>query len=208
MFYIRLKTRQEILEIIKNYSKLLYIICSGCNDINFSIEEATKFLNDHKDIYDIKVKILDYLCNKDFVYKYVNHLKDEIEKTQAVIVFSCGVGVSTINSVLKTRTILTISDTFYINGYKGFNVPYEGKFNCELCGICYLNYTAGICSIANCAKSLLNGPCGGAKNGKCEVDKTRDCIWEKIFFRLKKFGKLKESVDKVLIRKNYSELKL
>jgi len=41
-----------------------------------------------------------------------------------------------------------------------------------------------------CAKSLVNGPCGGYKDGKCETSRERDCAWVKIYERLSKQGKL------------------
>ena len=57
---------------------------------------------------------------------------------------------------------------------------------------CYLNITGGVCPIVDCSKSLVNGQCGGAKNGKCEVDPNKDCAWEKIYQRLAKQGRLEE----------------
>ena len=50
--------------------------------------------------------------------------------------------------------------------------------------------TGGICPITACSKSLINGQCGGAKNGKCEVDPNMDCGWERIYQKLKKLGRL------------------
>ena len=59
---------------------------------------------------------------------------------------------------------------------------------CRMCGDCVLGSTGGICPITHCAKSLVNGPCGGAKNGKCEVDPNNDCAWIKIYNRLVAIG--------------------
>ena len=50
--------------------------------------------------------------------------------------------------------------------------------------------TGGICPITQCAKSLVNGPCGGQKNGKCEVNPENDCAWIKIYKRLEEIGQL------------------
>jgi hypothetical protein len=63
---------------------------------------------------------------------------------------------------------------------------------CSLCGDCIVDYTGGLCPVTLCAKSLLNGPCGGAKNGKCEVDPGRDCGWQLIYDRLVQLGRLEE----------------
>jgi electron transport complex protein RnfC len=61
---------------------------------------------------------------------------------------------------------------------------------CGQCGECYLNGTGGICPITACSKSLINGQCGGAKNGMCEVDKDMACGWERIYRKLEKLNKL------------------
>jgi len=61
---------------------------------------------------------------------------------------------------------------------------------CHLCGDCVLGSTGGVCPISRCAKSLVNGPCGGAKNGKCEVNPENDCAWILIYNRLKATNEL------------------
>jgi hypothetical protein len=63
------------------------------------------------------------------------------------------------------------------------------KEQCCMCGDCIIWMFGGICPVAQCAKGLLNGPCGGAMDGKCEVDE-RSCVWDEIFKKLKKMGKL------------------
>ncbi|GAG49010.1 unnamed protein product, partial [marine sediment metagenome] len=40
------------------------------------------------------------------------------------------------------------------------------------------------------SKSLLNGMCGGQRDGKCEVESDRDCGWYLIYRRLEELGKL------------------
>ena len=68
----------------------------------------------------------------------------------------------------------------------------------------YLNVTGGICPIVDCSKSLVNGQCGGAKNGKCEIDPKKDCAWEKIYQRLEKQGRTKEFLDQPIQLRDYS----
>lgn len=64
------------------------------------------------------------------------------------------------------------------------------EYKCDQCGECYLNLTGGICPITACSKSLVNGQCGGAKNGRCEVDSDMECGWERIYRRLEQIGRL------------------
>jgi ferredoxin len=68
---------------------------------------------------------------------------------------------------------------------------------CQGCGSCILDMTAGVCPIARCAKSLLNGPCGGSSEGKCEIDKDTDCAWQLIVDRLKESGQM-DQYDEIL----------
>jgi electron transport complex protein RnfC len=89
------------------------------------------------------------------------------------------------------KTVHAGCNTLYVNGFQGLT---PACHNCAQCGTCYLNYTAGICPVTACSKGLLNGQCGGCKNGKCEVDKEMDCGWEKIFNKLNKTGKLDNKV--------------
>ena len=88
---------------------------------------------------------------------------------------------------LDTKKVCACCDTYVLPGFQGVT-PLE--YDCKQCGECYLNLTGGICPITACSKSLVNGQCGGAKNGKCEVDPNMDCGWERIYQRLKKVGRL------------------
>jgi hypothetical protein len=72
----------------------------------------------------------------------------------------------------------------------GTNEPGLWTENCQSCGDCILDRTGGICPIARCSKSLLNGPCGGSQNGKCEIDKDIDCAWQLIYDQMKGLGRL------------------
>jgi hypothetical protein len=74
---------------------------------------------------------------------------------------------------------------------------------CAGCGDCILHLTGGICPIARCAKSIINGPCGGSQNGKCEISPETDCAWALIIERMKKLGTL-DQLDRVLPPRDWS----
>ncbi len=118
----------------------------------------------------------------------VTTLKPQIEDVEAILSLSCGLGVQTIAEVLPEVLVFPGQNTLFI----GTEMREEGTFEerCVACGDCILALTGGICPIARCAKGLLNGPCGGATNGKCEVDPDKDCAWCLIIDRLEKLGKL------------------
>ncbi|MBE6970060.1 MAG: 5,10-methylene tetrahydromethanopterin reductase, partial [Ruminococcaceae bacterium] len=124
----------------------------------------------------------------------------EIDAADMVLVCSCGVGVQSVAEQLPGKMVCAGCDTYRLPGFQGVT-PLE--HDCGQCGECYLNLTGGICPITACSKSLLNGQCGGAKNGRCEVDPNMECGWERIMRRLAKIGRLDAVKCPVQIR-NYA----
>jgi methylenetetrahydrofolate reductase (NADPH) len=60
-------------------------------------------------------------------------------------------------------------------------------FDCRDCGDCSLPEIAYLCPESQCAKNQRNGPCGGTRQGKCEVGE-KECIWARAYDRLKAYG--------------------
>ena len=111
-----------------------------------------------------------------------------IETSDAVLVMACGLGVQSVKENLRTEKRVHVGcDTVFMG-----QVDSAGLFieRCAACGDCVLELTGLICPITRCAKSLLNGPCGGQDKGKCEVDKNKDCAWILIYNELKKQNRL------------------
>ena len=129
----------------------------------------------------------DYICNPENMELRLKKHMEKIQASDLVLVFSCGVGVQTIAEYLDDKKVCAACDTYPLPGFQGVT-PLEYK--CDQCGECYLNLTGGICPITACSKSLVNGQCGGSKNGMCEVDNTMECGWERIYRRLKEIGRL------------------
>ncbi|MFA6449449.1 MAG: methylenetetrahydrofolate reductase C-terminal domain-containing protein, partial [bacterium] len=120
--------------------------------------------------------------------EFFETVKEKIKEADIVLSIACGVGVQTIVELFPDAVVMPgLNTTFY-------GRPKEpGVFAeyCAGCGNCVLSVTGGICPIARCSKSLMNGPCGGSENGKCEVDpKNTDCGWALIHERLERIGRL------------------
>ena len=127
---------------------------------------------------------VDFLCNKTQTLK---KLEDIIpEGTEHVFVISCGLGVQTVADMVDMPAYAACNTLNY-TGHHGMALT---KKTCDACAQCYLNITGGICPIVDCSKSLVNGQCGGAKNGRCEVDPDMECGWERIMRRLAQVGRL------------------
>jgi hypothetical protein len=99
---------------------------------------------------------------------------------------TCAFGVQTVARQLLLPVIPAL-DTLFIGKEKGL-----GQFDeiCTQCGECVLGQTGGICPVTSCHKGMVNGPCGGTNNGKCEIDPQKDCAWTLIHRRLEELGQL------------------
>ena len=109
-----------------------------------------------------------------------------IQGAECLLVMSCALGVQRVGSYIG-KPVIPALDTLFIGMEDS---PGHFRELCDQCGQCVLGFTAGICPITACHKGLLNGPCGGTNNGKCEVDPECDCAWTLIYQRLKEQGRL------------------
>ena len=164
--------------------KVFVINCHGCKEIRFPEAEANEF---QKELAKTGSVTTEYICNPDNLKVQLQKHTAAIEEADIIAVFSCGVGVQTVAEMFPMKKVVACCDTYALPGFQGVT-PLE--HDCKQCGQCYLNLTGGICPITACSKSLINGQCGGAKNGKCEVDPNMECGWERIYQRLKAVGRL------------------
>jgi hypothetical protein len=133
--------------------------------------------------------------------EFVDQIKDEAIQYDAVLSMGCGAGVQVIAERLKNIPVLPAMNTIFIGASDG-----EGNFleMCAACGDCILSLTGGICPVARCAKQLLNGPCGGAQDGKCEISPDIPCAWNLIIERLSKSGNL-HKLERIFPLKNWGK---
>jgi len=188
----KLKSKEELADILALKKRIFVLSCNKCfNELTSDLEPETAELNillNETGKTATGSRALDFLCNKFLTEKTLSGLKEEVAGADAVAVIACGVGVQTIAGILNVP-VLPMADSVFQGGYHGISLNAE---KCGACGECYLTLTGGICPVVDCSKGLINGPCGGAKNGKCEVSKDKDCAWENIYNRLK--GQNREKV--------------
>jgi ferredoxin len=186
------KPVNEIVELTKGQKKLLTVGCGSCVTICFAGgERETEALaagiklaaaKDGRPV-EIDTDIVLRQCEREFI----EPLAAKVEAADAVVSTACGVGVQLLAERWPEKLILPGLNTSFMG------LPVEQGVwveNCGGCGNCVLAYTGGICPIARCAKSMLNGPCGGSQNGKCEVAADIDCAWHQIYERLKQQDRL------------------
>ena len=186
MLITELKAKEAIVYLIKE--KAFIINCHGCKEIRFPEQEADELQKELAEAGKVTgIITTDYICNQENMALRLSKHAAAIEAADTILVFSCGVGVQTVAAHFPTKKVCAACDTYALPGFQGVT-PLE--HDCKQCGQCYLNLPGGICPITACSKSLIHGQCGGAKDGKCEVDPSMECGWERIYRKLEKLGKL------------------
>ena len=181
--------------------KVFVLNCHGCREIRFPEAEANAFQAElTAEGVVTGIFTTEYICNDENLAVILKPHAAAIEAAETIAVFSCGVGVQTVAAMYPAKRVVACCDTYALPGYQGVT-PLD--VDCKQCGECFLNLTGGICPLTACSKSLVNGQCGGAKNGKCEVDPNMECGWERIYQKLKQIGRLDAMKCPVQIR-NYA----
>jgi ferredoxin len=190
----KLKPLDEIAASISRYRKILILGCGTCVTVSLSggdraAEDLARELS-HPRFFDgnppdFKVDTILRQCEKDLVTAYLDIPPD----TEAILSLGCGAGVQTLAEVFGTMPVIPGLNTTFLGA---LDEPGILREKCYGCGDCILASTGGICPVARCAKRLLNGPCGGSSNGKCEINKEVDCVWQLIIDRLKALDRLDE----------------
>ena len=186
------KPLDEILDSISPYSNILIAGCDGCT-------QPPRGLRESKTLSQL-LELGGRLRDKNFIFKVItvvkqcdsflaaSMLKPQVDGVEAVLSLACGAGVQTVAELFPDLPVLPAQNTHFIGVEDREGGILEER--CSACGDCLLDLTGGICPVTRCAKGLLNGACGGARNGKCEMDPAKDCAWELIYQRLEKQGKL------------------
>ncbi|MDR1696011.1 MAG: methylenetetrahydrofolate reductase C-terminal domain-containing protein [Endomicrobium sp.] len=198
------KTSEEILESVSGADTLYIVSCGSCaskcgTGDQKAVSELKEFLEKNGKTVLGNIE-LDSACDMRLAKKDL--LKNEnFLKADAVITLSCGAGSQSIAKVSE-KIIIPALNSEYVGSTERIGV-YK-KF-CGICGECILIETQGICPRTRCPKSLVNGPCGGFVNGKCETDQTKDCTWVLIYEKLKKNGKLDKFLNQYIPPKQNKE---
>jgi ferredoxin len=186
------KPLSEIKEMIAPYKKILVVGCGTCvAECASGGEKETGLLASAlrmdakasgKEI-EVKEMTLDRQC----VYEFIDQLTDVVDQYEAILSLGCGAGVQAVAGVFPKVLIVPALNTTFIGETKEAGVWVE---NCRACGDCKLGFFAAVCPVTRCAKGLFNGPCGGSKTDRCEVDPDTECAWQLIITRLDDMGRL------------------
>jgi ferredoxin len=190
MIITKQKQFDELLKSLEN-GPVFIVGCSECATLcHTGGEEEVLAMKNSLENKKISVSggvVLDPACHLNNDKRLLKTHQEELKKTRKVLVLACGNGVQTVSEILTDVDVIAGTDSLFLGEIKRAK---EFEKRCVMCGECILDLLLGICPIARCPKSMLNGPCGGSKDGKCEVDSELECIWDVIYKRLKDAGQL------------------
>ena len=204
MLITKQKPMEEIMEYLDGEESIFVVGCEGCAEgcetggrqqvmeMEQRLGEAGKTVTG--------VALIDIMCNEQLTKMTLRAHESKIVDSDSVLVLSCGVGIQTTSSVVD-KVVHPGCNTVPLTGRHA--EWREADRSCLECGQCVLEFTGGICPIATCAKSLLNGPCGGSQNGKCEVSPDIPCGWQLIYDRLEALGLL-DILEEIVPPKDWS----
>jgi ferredoxin len=191
------KSLDEIKTLIGEAEKVLVVGCGTCVTVCFaggsreaeitsaSLRMSSKLEGKAKEVRDVTVQ-------RQCEWEYLDQIKDQIQEAEIVLSLGCGIGVQAIAEHYPNTWVVPGLNTSFL-GLPSEHGVWEER--CAACGDCILGLTGGICPIARCSKSLLNGPCGGSEAGHCEIDPDVDCAWQLIYDRLSSQDKLHAIID-------------
>jgi len=193
------KTMEEVLDYLRGKKRVVIMGCGGCATIFHTggikqvKEMGQKLKHNGKEILaEVGLPFGIFCCYLPMSSMFIKENIKRLEECEAILMMSCGDGLQVVREFLE-KEFEIVKPMYPSNNALGFfgGGPGELKEKCQGCGECILGETAGICPLTQCAKGLLNGPCGGtSSDGKCEADPEKDCAWYLIYERLKKLGDL------------------
>lgn len=186
------KPLEEIKGLIGDSRRLLVLGCGTCVTVCFAGGEReaailASSLRMNSRLEGTPREVTHSTVQRQCEWEYLDEVSSQIEEAETVVSLGCGIGVQAIVERFPDAWVVPGLNTSFMG------LPLEqGVWSerCAACGDCLLGITGGICPIARCSKSLLNGPCGGSEDGHCEVDPAIDCAWQLIYDRLERMDKL------------------
>ena len=189
------KPLEEIGRMIAPYERVLILGCGTCMTVcDAGGEREVSFMDSALRVAQSRSEgenhtFSEYTVKRQCDFEFLDAIVEKIGEVNAVLSLGCGIGVQAIAERFPDVPVLPGVNTSFMGMAKEWGVWDE---RCGACGDCRLDETGGICPITRCTKGILNGPCAGTKNGKCEANQDMDCAWILIYQRLERLGQLEK----------------
>ena len=180
------KPIKEIIKIVEPYKSLLILGCGTCVKTCFAggEDEVAVLASALRLAFQKtgkKIQVKEFTIERQCENEFIQEAASEVAQSDAVLSLACGAGVQAIAKRYAAVPVLPGVNTTFIGIQESRGIFTE---ECSGCGNCELAKFGGICPVTRCAKKILNGPCGGSQNGKCEINPDTDCAWHLIIDRL------------------------
>jgi len=199
------KTIPELIDILAAHKNILVLGCGTCVTVCLAggerevsiISSALRIASQTRGLgWKVSELTIERQCDNAFIEGAI----EAIEKSDAVLSLGCGAGVQAIAERFMHKPVYAGLNTKFLGILEERGVWTE---KCAQCGSCVLHEYGGICPVTRCAKHMLNGPCGGSREDRCEVRPDRPCAWQLIYNRLKDIGQL-DRLEQVAMPKQWS----
>ena len=204
MIVAQRKSIPELIEILRGHKKVLVLGCGTCVTVCLAggqrevgiIASALRMASKlDGQMLEVEELTIERQCDNVFI----ETAAEAIERNDAVLSLGCGAGVQAIAERYGKKPVYAGLNTTFLGILEERGIWTE---KCSACGECVLHDYGGICPITQCAKRLLNGPCGGSREDRCEVRPDRPCAWQLIYQRLKDIGQL-DRLKRIQAPKNW-----
>ncbi|MDR1039410.1 MAG: methylenetetrahydrofolate reductase C-terminal domain-containing protein [Deltaproteobacteria bacterium] len=189
------KPVEEIKGFIADFRKILIVGCRGCVTVCNSggakeVEILASLLRLDALNAGRELKADEWVLERQCDPEYVDSLAGPLaEGYDAVLSMACPVGPQFLTERFPDERVFPALNGCFMGGAIAHGIWAE---RCQACGDCVVHLYGGLCPVSRCAKSLMNGPCGGSSGGKCEVSGETDCVWHLIIERMEAAGRLYE----------------
>ncbi len=192
MIVAQQKLFDDIYRMIRRHDSVMVLGCGTCTSVCMAggDRQATALASQLRiaaqqdnNALRVHTTTIERQCDGEFVDAII----EKARNCEAVLSMACGAGVQLVADKLEPIPVYPALDSKFVGTSESVGHWSE---RCSLCGECILDRTGGICPVTTCPKGLLNGPCGGAHEGMCEVDPEKECAWARIYRRLEVLGQL------------------
>ena len=206
MIVAQRKTIPELKAIINEHKNILVLGCGTCVTVCLAGgEREVAIISSALRIAFKKtgepVKLNEFTIERQCDNVFIETAAEEIKKNDAVLSLGCGAGVQAVAERFPDKPVYAGLDTAFLVILESRGVWTE---KCAQCGACVLADFGGICPVTRCAKHMLNGPCGGSRAERCEINSMQPCAWQLIYKRLKDIGQL-DKIKKIYPAKDWSK---
>jgi ferredoxin len=204
MIVAQRKSIPELMEILNGRKKVLVLGCGTCVTVCLAggereVSIISSALRISSRLHDHSLEVEELTIERQCDNIFIENAADAIRRNDVVLSLGCGAGVQAI-AERYDKPVYAGLDTEFI-GILEERATWTEK--CIACGQCVLHEYGGICPVTRCAKRMLNGPCGGSREDRCEVKPDRACAWQLIYQRLKRIGEL-DRLNRVKPPKNWN----